>query len=555
MSHLSGGPARLARGCALVVVLAASPALAATFVVNSTRDVADASIDAACDTGSTIAGGAAECTLRAALAEANATVGADAIQFDIPATDAGCTAGGICTINVTTGAPSGVLEAVAPVTIDGSTQPGNAAVCTSAIPARPAYRIVLNGDSLEPGLRLATGSSGSTIRGLALRNFVNTLAIVDSSNNRVECNFVGTDENGTSGAAGNGANALVLGCNSTGNVIGGPDAEDGNVFSAHPYDGVQIVGGGCPPNEPDGNFVLGNFIGVARDGVSPLGNGYAGVSMYDGTGPDNNWVGVMPDGAGGDLYRGNVLSANGTGIYIDGNVSGARIAANAIGTDLAGVVDLGNLYDGIASAGTTILIGGADPAARNVIAFNGGSGVGVYDTALENRVQRNSIFANAYLGIDLDDASTPDGATPNDPGDADTGPNNLQNFPVLQSVAPNGANIDISYAVPSPGTLTVEFFVADGTGQGRTFLAEATYALAGGSAVATVPGPLAPGSRFVATATDADGNTSEFSVPFVYGAAPPAAPVPVVADPTTILLLLSLMAATAALRIGRKGRG
>ena len=536
---------------AIVTSVAAMPASAVTFTVNSTGDAADATINGACDTGATIVGGAAECTLRAALQEANATVAGDSIVFNIPSTDANCTVAGICTIHVTTGAPSSALEAVAPVVIDGSTQPGNAAVCTSAIPDRPGYRIVLDGDSAEPGLRLATGSSGSTIRGLNVRNFLNTLAISDSSDNTIQCNFVGTDETGMSGAAGNGENALVLGCNSTGNVIGGPAAENGNVFSAHPYDGVQIVGGGCPPTEPNGNFVLGNFIGVAKNGTSPMGNGYAGVSMYDGTGPDDNLVGLMPDGSGGYLYRGNVLSSNGTGVYIGSGVSGAKIAANAIGTDLSGTVDLGNVYDGIASSGTAILIGGADPLARNVIAFNGGSGAGVYDDGLENRIQRNSIFANAFLGIDLDDGSTPDGVTPNDPGDADTGPNNLQNFPVIQSVALNGANLDVNYAVPSPGTLTVEFFLADGAGQGRTFLGDATYALAGGNAVATVPvGPVTPGSRIVATATDADGNTSEFSMPVAYGSAR-VVPVPVVGDAVSILMLLALMALAAGRQLRR----
>src|SRR5262249_1482087 len=82
--------------------------------------------------------------------------------------------------------------------------------------------------------------------------------------------------------------------------------------------------------------------------------------------------------------------------------------------------------------------GGAAPApgVGNVIAFNGGAGVVVgTDTAhgflatqagTGNAVLGNSIFANAGLGIDLGNA---DGVTPNDPGDADTGPNNFQNFP------------------------------------------------------------------------------------------------------------------------------
>jgi CSLREA domain-containing protein len=512
-----------------VVLLIGTAASALTFTVNSIGDQDDATPgDNVCQTTTPD-----ECTLRAAIQEANTTAALDTINFNI----SGCP-GGICTINVAATDPSRVLEATNPVYIDGSTQPGNDTVCTSSIPNRPSYKIVLKGTSQEPGLRLATGSNGSTIRGLNLQNFLNTIAIIDSRNNTVECNFVGTDETGMSAASGNKENALLLGCNSTGNVIGGPDPEDGNIFSAHEYDGVQIVGGGCPPNEPDSNYVLGNFIGVAKDGVTPLGNGYSGVSMFDGTGPDDNLVGLMPDGGGGFLYNANVISANGTGVYIGADVTGAVIAGNAIGTDLSGTVNLGNFYDGVYSEGGPLLIGGTDPKAPNLIAFND-NGVTIYgDAALGNQIQRNSIFSNVSLGIDLG----LDGVTPNDPyPDSDTGPNDLQNFPVIQSVALNGANLDITYSVPSPGTLTVEFFIADASGQGKTFLGQATYSANGGTVTATVPaGAATNGTRIVATATAAPiddyGDTSEFSAEACVGSC--AAPIPTLSEWGMIIFML-----------------
>src|SRR3989304_931963 len=72
----------------------------------------------------------------------------------------------------------------------------------------------------------------------------------------------------------------------------------------------------------------------------------------------------------------------------------------------------------------------------NTIAFNGADGVWIRDAATGgNRVLRNAIYSNGGLGIDLE----LNGVTANDgPGDADAGPNGLQNYPVLY--APGAAD-------------------------------------------------------------------------------------------------------------------
>jgi CSLREA domain-containing protein len=99
-------------------LMAASPAHAATtFTVNSTADTPDAfTTSNTCDTDVFTSGD--QCTLRAAIQQANATPGADAINFNIPGT-------GVKTINV--GATGfGELPAITdPVTINGYTQPGS----------------------------------------------------------------------------------------------------------------------------------------------------------------------------------------------------------------------------------------------------------------------------------------------------------------------------------------------------------------------------------------------------------------------------------------------
>jgi hypothetical protein len=143
-----------------------------------------------------------------------------------------------------------------------------------------------------------------------------------------------------------------------------------------------------------------------------------------------------------------------------------------------------------------------------VIAFNG---VGVYvdgDAADRNTITRNAIFQNSSLGIDLHAAADLwPGVTPNDPNDADAGPNELLNFPVLASVTTATARGSACAGC------TVEVFVAaadaSGHGQGRTLVGSAAAGGAGQFNVAL--SGVRVGDDVTATATDAQGNTSEFS--------------------------------------------
>ena len=86
-------------------------------------------------------------------------------------------------------------------------------------------------------------------------------------------------------------------------------------------------------------------------------------------------------------------------------------------------------------AGDSNQIGGdvANPDAVNTIAFNGGAGIRVTGSGNVS-IGRNSIHSNTGLGIDLGSL----GVTPNDvgpPHDTDVGPNGLQNFPDIGTVA------------------------------------------------------------------------------------------------------------------------
>src|SRR5439155_27181143 len=137
-----------------------------------------------------------------------------------------------------------------------------------------------------------------------------------------------------------------------------------------------------------------------------------------------------------------------------------HIVGNVIGTQANGTAALGNTGNGV-----EIFITSNNTVSRNTIAFNGGSGVFVSGgSATGNLIRSNSIFSNARLGIDLSSSSDPtNGVTPNDAGDGDSGPNNLQNFPVLtgaSSSASGGTFITGTLNSTPNRTFTIEFFAS-----------------------------------------------------------------------------------------------
>jgi hypothetical protein len=131
------------------------------------------------------------------------------------------------------------------------------------------------------------------------------------------------------------------------------------------------------------------------------------------------------------------------------------------------------------------------------------------------------------LGIDLGG----DGVTLNDSNDADSGPNNFQNYPVINSATItrgprfNVARVTGTLNSTPNSTFRLEFFISgeagpSGFGQGELYATSADVTTdANGNASFDVNFQTDPGrSVYTATATDAAGNTSEFSPAF-----PPAA--------------------------------
>lgn len=418
----------------LGILLAASPAQAKTFTVNYRGDATDdAPGDGLCNAGFGL------CSLRAAIEEANAFAGADAIHFGIPAS-------GVQTIEPTSQLPSMATK----VTINGYTQPGSKPNTSAqgAINAKPL--VELDGSAagqFADGLSL--DSSGSVVKGLVINRFEGAGIRLRGTNNRVEGNFIGTDPSGT----------LDLG---TGSL------------------GVDIR------NSADNT--VGGTVPAARNLIS--GN-YRGITISDGS---NNEI------------QGNLIGTN-------------KAATAGLGND-----DYGVLILRVAFLAVDNTVGGTVTGARNTIAFNGGDGVAVSIgsglTATGNRVVSNSIHSNDGLGIDLG----PDGPTPNDAKDHDTGPNDLQNKPVITSAKATTKKkkklTSISgtlNSIPNRSFIIQVFSNPPGTDEGKTFLAQRTVKTnqnGNASFGASVGRNKAPAGRTItATATTVQGDTSEFSVP------------------------------------------
>ena len=168
--------------------------------------------------------------------------------------------------------------------------------------------------------------------------------------------------------------------------------------------------------------------------------------------------------------------------------------------------------DGIRIAGNGNMVRGS------VLQDNGGAGVRIV-SGTSNRIIKGAFSGNGGLGIDLG----VDGVSDNDIGDGDSGPNNLQNFPVLTLVTGENGRVEGTVGGPANGSYTIQLYRSEGCdasgyGQGAAWLATLD-ATADGSGQASfgvnLPQPIPIGAFLTATATNAGGDTSEFSSCFM----------------------------------------
>ncbi|MDA1250804.1 MAG: DUF4347 domain-containing protein [Planctomycetota bacterium] len=502
-------------------------------------------------------------SLRQAILDANALAGHDTIQFAIAGT-------GVHTINV--GSSLTITDAV---TIDATTDDSFAANSN-----RPAIILDGNNSFTGDGFVLTSTADGTTIRGFVIRDFSGDGIEIQagSDGNTIVGNYIGQlNANGNDAGTGEvntNQGIRILGAN---NTIGGTSAADRNVISGN-NSGVYITGAGAT-----GNVVAGNYIGTNAAGTTSISNGGSGIWIdnnandntvggataahgnvisgntnsgvriddADGTTIQHNRIGTNADGTAaiGNGQQGvrlanagnTTIGGSGTGNLISGNVQDAIfvtgaastnlvIQGNLIGPDVTGTSGIGGggasairIHTGVTGA----LIGGTNTGEGNMIAFNSNRGIGLASGAgTGNSILGNTIHSNGSGSLDIDLGEN--GVTLNDTGDGDSGPNDLQNFPVLTSAhsTPDGTRV-IGSLNSNPNTnYRIEFFNnimgeqnSSGYGGGRTLLGaiEVTTDGSGNASFdATVAGWLNAGDRVTATATvvwgvDSYGSTSEFS--------------------------------------------
>ncbi len=316
------------------------------------------------------------------------------------------------------------------------------------------------------------------------------------NNNTIIGNYIGTDVTGTIAIPN--TYGVLFDDGASFNLLGGRKAGAGNLISGNSGYGVFIYN-----NSTNSDTVRGNLIGTQANGTQALPNinGVVidGIPRYNVV--DSNVI-------SGNLQQGIVIHATGT----DYNV----ITRNYIGTDITGQTAIPNQIDGIriGEGPQHNLIGGS-LTNGNIIANNGGNGVTIMTEGdYFNIISANSIHHNSLLGIDL----YPAGVTANDAGDGDTGPNFGMNYPVITQADYNSVSGNFLIAgtidTPSTNTVNIDLYKSDnnisGYGQGEKYLTSITPDATGNFNVVVVTG-IWGGDKVTATATDAQGNTSEFS--------------------------------------------
>ncbi len=428
-------------------------------------------------------------SLREAINAADSNPGPDTINFDIGT-------GAVQTILVATDLP----DITDPVTINGYSEPGSHEN-TDAVADNAVLHVVLS-RSASPGtgVGLRILASDTSVRGLAINNFLDAIEVggrgdVRPKNVTIAGNFLGTDATGTL-AVGNRLQDLLM-FDTSDSTVGGPTPADRNIIADSGHGGGYNAGGGISFSGAR-DTIQNNFIGVDATGRRALGNNGNGIQDINGS-----------DGlvSGNHKILNNVIAANKAGgiSLQDSRSTGTVVSGNVIGTDPGLTLALGNFLSGLYIAEDNTTVGGPSAADGNVIAHNGfGIAVGPPGgPGVRVALLSNSVHDNDGGGINR---------LPTDPA-----------APALASALRPAGNVLVTGALdgarPNADVL-VQFFAntaADAAGkfEGQTLLDAATVTVRTDAAGhAPIHVSFARDGNFTVTATATDkaaNNTSAFS--------------------------------------------
>jgi hypothetical protein len=352
--------------------------------------------------------------------------------------------------------------------------------------ANGGYGVRISGGAMTNTIGLAargdpligSGPGANLVSGNALGGIL--ISGDGARDNVVQNNRVGTDSAGTAAIANQQDGVVISGAPD--NVVG-----PGNLISGHTCDGVRIEGGPAT-----GNVVKGNYIGTDADGETRVSNQRFGVLLQNES--SGSTIG------GDSAADGNLISGNGYdgdyavygGVGILGSNSNV-LRNNRIGTTADGGDALSNARHGVmlSNFAQDNAIGqGTALQYANTIAWNEGDGVYVQgEGTVRNTIGRNSIHDNDDLGIDTE-----------------SGGNEELPPPVIENYSASGSGSASLEATACPGCTILVY--SDDDGEGRYYEGSGT-ADAGTGRFDWSGTPT--GAAFTLVATDADGNTSEFS--------------------------------------------
>jgi len=308
-----------------------------------------------------------------------------------------------------------------------------------------------HGVDLQGGLiiNLTLGGTAAGDRNIISGNTANGLNFVALANTDILGNFIGVGSDGSTALSNGGEGIFVFVSN--GVNIGNGTTGGRNVISGNGSFGLSTT-------SPSNLTLRGNYVGTNAAGTAALGNSASGILISGGSGTT---IGGASTGEG-NLVAGNAQS----GIVVRSSASDVVVEGNTIGFAADQNTPLGNGHSGV-------WVSDASSASifDNLIGNNGNDGVTAVDAGTTAAIYANEIVNNTDIGIDV----VSNGVSPNDVGDADAGPNDLLNFPVLTEVRSDGTtSIEIDFTLDVPNNPThgyrIDFFkntAADSSGHGE----------------------------------------------------------------------------------------